>query len=208
MTDTAVLVFARAPVPGAAKTRLMPLLGADGAAAASAALTRRAVSVAVRAAVGPVELWCAPDSSHPFLAGCAHAAGAILQAQCEGDIGCRMAHAFDRALCRYPRALLIGADAVSLDPGTLRDAAAALCSHDAVFAPAEDGGYLLVGLNRPHAALFRDIEWGGPQVWAQTRTRLDALALRRFVLPTGYDVDRPEDWRRAQREGRIEAPAC
>lgn len=209
MTEsTAVLVFARAPVAGSAKTRLMPALGADGAARASAALTRRALHSAVEAGIGPVELWCAPDCGHSFFADCARDFGVTLHAQSAGDIGQRMAQAFDDALRRHARVVLIGADAVSLQRTDLAAAAAALTDHDAAFAPAEDGGYLLVALRRPHAVLFDGPAWGSSSVWAQTWARLDALGLRTSVLPTGYDVDHPADWQRALREGLLEGGAC
>lgn len=212
MTDmtetTAILVFARAPVPGAAKTRLMPALGADGAARASAALTRRALRTAAEANLGAVELWCAPDCDHPFFADCVREFGVTLHAQSTGDVGRRMAQAFDDALQRHARVVLIGADAVSLQPTDLAAAAAALTAHDAAFAPAEDGGYLLVALRRPQAALFDGLTWGSSSVWAQTRAHLDALGLRTCVLPTGYDVDHPADWQRALREGLLEGSAC
>lgn len=209
MTEsTAVLVFARAPVPGAAKTRLMPALGADGAARASAALTRRALRTAAEANRGAVELWCAPDCDHPFFADCAREFGVTLHAQSTGDVGRRMAHAFDDALGRHARVVLIGADAVSLQAADLAAAAMALNGHDAAFAPAEDGGYLLVALRSPQPALFDGPAWGTPSVWTQTRARVDALGLRTCVLPTGYDVDHPADWQRALREGLLEGSAC
>ncbi|WP_430434195.1 TIGR04282 family arsenosugar biosynthesis glycosyltransferase [Methyloversatilis sp.] len=209
MTEsTAVLVFARAPVAGAAKTRLMPALGADGAARASAALTRRALRTAVEAGLGAVELWCAPDCDHPFFADCAREFGVTLHAQSAGDVGRRMSQAFDDALSRHARVVLIGADAVSLQATDLAAAAAALRGHDAAFAPAEDGGYLLVALRSRQPALFDGPTWGTPSVWTQTRARLDALGLRTRVLPTGYDVDHPADWQRALREGLLEGGAC
>ena len=204
---TAVLVFARAPLAGQAKTRLIPLLGAQGAASVSAQLTRRALRVALDARIGPVELWCAPDCSHPFLTDCAHEFGVTLHPQSAGDIGARMAHAFDHALVRHRRAVLIGADAVSLQPADLQAAAEALHGHDCAFAPAEDGGYLLVALQTPQPALFKGMAWGSEQVWAQTQARGDALGLRCHVLATGYDLDRPDDYRRAVRDGLMEALA-
>jgi rSAM/selenodomain-associated transferase 1 len=209
MTESsAVLVFARAPVPGAAKTRLMPALGADGAAHASAALTGRALRTAIEAGIGPVELWCAPDCSHPFFADCARGFGVTLHAQSAGDVGQRMAQAFDDALTRHARVVLIGADAVSLRAADLAAAAAALREHDAAFVPAEDGGYLLVALRSRQPALFDGPAWGSASVWTQTRDRVDALGLRACVLPSGYDVDHPADWQRALREGLLDDGPC
>ena len=205
---TAVLVFARAPVPGAAKTRLAPLLGDAGAADASARLTLRALRVALKAGIGPVQLWCAPDFTHPFFTDCRERLAVALHAQSGCDIGERMAAAFNHALTQHARVLLIGADAVSLQAADLRSAADALTDRDAVFAPAEDGGYLLVGLNAPQPGLFEDIDWGGPDVWRQTCSRIAALGLRSHVLATGYDVDQPQDYQRALADGLLEDTPC
>ena len=205
---TAVLVFARAPVPGASKTRLAPLLGDTGAADASARLTLRALRIALEADVGPVELWCAPDCTHPFFADCRERFAIALHAQSGCDIGARMAAAFDHALSRHARVVLIGADAVSLQAADVIAAAGALRHHDSVFAPAEDGGYLLIGLNARQPALFEDIDWGGPDVWQQTCSRIAALGLRCQVLATGYDVDQPQDYRRALADGLLEDTPC
>lgn len=205
---TAVLVFARAPVPGAAKTRLAPLLGDAGAADASARLTLRALSVALEADIGPVELWCAPDCTHPFFTDCRERLAVALHAQSGCDIGARMTDAFDHALRNHARVVLIGADAVSLQAADLIAAADALTHHDAVFAPAEDGGYLLVGLNAPQPGLFEDIDWDGPEVWRQTCFRIAALGLRCHVLATGYDVDQPQDYQRALADGLLEDIPC
>src|SRR4051794_1781850 len=103
----AVLVFARAPVPGRAKTRLIPALGATGAAALAARLTRHALEAAKRAGLGPVDLWCSPDASHPFFAACARRYGVALRRQGRGDLGERMHRAFATTLARGGRALLV-----------------------------------------------------------------------------------------------------
>ncbi|MFH1815745.1 MAG: TIGR04282 family arsenosugar biosynthesis glycosyltransferase [Pseudomonadota bacterium] len=206
--QTAVLVFARAPEAGRTKTRLMPLLGADGAARIGAQLTERALQIAVDAAIGPVELWCAPDCSHDFFNSCRDRYGCSLHAQACGDIGARMAHAFDDALRRHAGAVLTGADAVSLQPADLRAAATALLSHDAVFAPAEDGGYMLVGLHVRQPALFEGIEWGSAGVWQQTQAVAGRLGLHVQTLATGYDLDRPDDYRRAVAEGLLVPESC
>ena len=104
--DCTVIVFARAPVPGRAKTRLIPALGAAGAARLAARLTEHALSAAKAARLGPVELWCAPDSAHRFFADCARRYGVALRPQGAGDLGARM----HRALARSAPAILIGSD--------------------------------------------------------------------------------------------------
>lgn len=194
-----VVVFAKAPVPGEVKTRLAALLGPDGAAALHAGLVRRALATAAQAAIGPVELWCAPDASHSFFEKCAVDFGVALHEQHGDDLGARMEH----ALSPLP-AVVIGSDCPVLGVEDLRQAARALLAHDAAIAPAEDGGYVLIGLSRAHPRLFEGIAWGTAAVMGQTRERLAENRIAWEELPTRWDIDRPEDYQRLQREGRLE----
>jgi uncharacterized protein len=203
--DLAILVFARAPVPGAAKTRLIPLLGADAAATLQDRLLRRALATAQAAAPARLELWCAPDTAHPLLAAAAQAGQATLHLQQGADLGARMAHAFADVLQRAHHAVCIGTDCPVLSVRHLHEAAAVLrAGNDAVLAPAEDGGYALIGLARNEPRLFSGIAWSSAQVMAQTRDRLRACALRWQELETLWDVDRPEDWQRLQQSGLLD----
>lgn len=199
-----VAVFAKAPVPGAVKTRLVALLGADGAAGLHAGLVRHALTVATSAAVGPVELWCAPDERHAFFARCADEFGLALHAQRGADLGARMAAAFEHAFAAGASLVLLGSDCPTLGAAHLREALAALASHDAVFAPAEDGGYALVALARPLPAIFEAIDWGTAAVMGQTRAKLAAAGARWKELATVWDVDRPADYERLRREGLLD----
>jgi rSAM/selenodomain-associated transferase 1 len=192
-----VMVFARAPTPGEAKTRLIPALGAAGAAALHSRLVMHSLDAAASARVGPVELWCAPDADDPFFRDCERRFGASLHPQGKGDLGARMHRAFESVLMRARRAILVGSDIPALSALYLRDAERALArGDDAVIGPAEDGGYTLIGLSRCHPELFRDIPWGGPEVLAETRRRMAALSWRLSELPVLWDVDRPEDLER------------
>ena len=185
-----VLVFARAPVAGQAKTRLIPALGPEGAARLHRRLVWQALAVASEASLGEVELWCAPDCQHPFFAECALEFGCSLHAQSAGDLGERMYTALGAAL----PALLLGSDAPRLGSDALRDAALALVSgNDCVLVPAVDGGYVMIGLSVPAPGLFRNISWGGPTVLAETRQRCARLGLSLAELPACPDLDRPED---------------
>ncbi len=202
--ESAILVFAKAPIAGTVKTRLIPLLGAAGAATLQERLITHALAVARAAMPGRLELWCAPDTTHPFLQTAAQSRGATLHAQQGGDLGERMAHAFTTTLRTAGYVICIGTDCPALTAQHLHHAAAALRDgHDAVFVPAEDGGYALIGLARNAPQLFEHITWGGSQVMAQTRTRLCELELRWHELATLWDVDRPEDWQRLQQSGLL-----
>lgn len=192
-----VIVMAKAPVAGLAKTRLIPALGAEGAAALAQRLLAHALEQALQAArrggLGNVELCCAPGAHHPGFAGWAGSPGVTLTDQGDGDLGERMARALHRALQTSATALLIGTDAPALDAGTLQAAQAALRGHDAVFVPALDGGYALVGLRRPLPTLFDAMPWSTPLVMQCSRERLAAAGASHFELAPVADIDVPAD---------------
>jgi rSAM/selenodomain-associated transferase 1 len=194
-----VIVFSRAPLPGRAKTRLHAVLGPHGAAAFQARLTGRALATA-RATGFALELCCTPHPRGAFFAGCRRRFGARLSAQGAGGLGERMHRALERGLQRHRVVLLMGADCPSLRVSQLRTAASALMGgHDAVFAPAEDGGYALIGVTRRAKQLFQGVEWGTSRVMDQTRLRLRELGWRWTELHTVWDVDRPADYARLLR---------
>ena len=198
--ETAIAVFAKAPVAGTVKTRLAAVLGADAAASLHAGLVRHAIATAVQARIGPVELRCLPDTAHPFFERCRQESGVTLEPQRGADLGARMGDAF--ASTAGPL-IVIGADCPALTPTHLHAAAAALEEKDAVLIPAEDGGYVLLGLSRAVPGIFDGVAWGSAAVMAQTRERLAAARAAWTELATLWDVDRPEDYARLQREGLL-----
>lgn len=201
-----IAVFARAPEAGEAKTRLIPRLGAEGAAALQHALIHRALRTALAANLGPVSLWCTPDCEHPAFAECARLFGVPLNLQQGADLGGRMLHAFSR-LCPQHETLLIGSDCPALTIAELRAAARALLDgNDAVFGPAEDGGYVLIGLRHALAPLFHGIPWGTDRVMEETRVRLRRSALQWQELALSWDLDRPEDIDRLRTSGLMPLP--
>lgn len=203
--ETAVIVFARAPRPGAVKTRLIPLLGAEGAAALHAKLVKRALETAHAASFRRIELHGTPDINDPFFRFCAGQFAVVVAAQAGGDLGARMLAAFASVLAAHPRALLLGSDCPALAAHHLQQADRALREGaDAVFVPCEDGGYALIGLQRPEARLFDGIAWGGENVMADTRTQLTGLGWRWRELETLWDVDRPADYARLVRSGLLD----
>ncbi len=202
-----IAVFARAPEAGRAKTRLIPALGAQGAARLQRQLTLRAVRTAREAGLGPVTLWCAPDSQHRLFRALRRSAGVECRAQPAGDLGARMLDAF-RWHCGEGPLLLIGTDCPALAADDLRAAARALREgSDAVFLPAEDGGYVLIGLRRPQPHLFDGIAWGTSSVMDETRARLRAAGATWQEPKTLWDVDRPADLQRLAALWRDEARA-
>ncbi|MEO8009731.1 MAG: TIGR04282 family arsenosugar biosynthesis glycosyltransferase [Betaproteobacteria bacterium] len=201
-SESSIMVFARAPVPGDVKTRLIPLLGAHGAAALHCKLTEHALTIAHESGIGPVELWCTPSIDDAFFQTCRERFNAELHAQCAGDLGMRMLDAFENALGRSRRVLLTGSDCPSMTAADLRTAVRALRDgRDAVFCPVEDGGYTLIGLTQAMPALFDAMIWGTDIVMEETRQRLRNLGWRWHELPPHWDLDRPEDYQRLVREG-------
>jgi uncharacterized protein len=195
----AVAVLAKAPLPGFAKTRLIPALGAGGAASLQARLVERAVATACAAVIGPVTLWATPDESHPLFQAIGAHLGVALARQGDGDLGARMLAAI--AAANAP-ALVIGTDCPALTLDHLRAAADVLRGGgDAVVIPTEDGGYALIGMRAPAHALFSDMHWSAPGVMDETRRRLRALGLTWQEPVTLWDVDWPEDLERLREIG-------
>ncbi|MCY7305641.1 MAG: TIGR04282 family arsenosugar biosynthesis glycosyltransferase [Rhodoferax sp.] len=193
-----IAVLAKAPVPGFAKTRLIPALGPAGAARLQRCLALRTVRTALVADLGPVTLWCAPDVQHRFFRALRRTSGIRCLAQPEGELGVRMHAAFVQQ-CSAGPVLLVGTDCPPMTPAHLRRAALALQEGaDAVFHPAEDGGYVLVGLRRPQEALFSGMAWGTDRVMAATRARAGDLGIRMRELETLWDVDVVADLPRLQ----------
>lgn len=193
MTAARLLVFARAPLPGATKTRLIPALGPSGAARLQAALLRHALAQAAAAQALELQLWGTGDDPEGVLAAMAAETGASLHEQPRGDLGERMAYALERATADGTPALVVGADCPWLTADVLREAAAMLASADAVLGPAFDGGYVLLGVHRVLRSLFADIEWGSDRVLRATRNRMAEANWYWRELPARPDVDRPED---------------
>jgi rSAM/selenodomain-associated transferase 1 len=181
-----LIIFARAPVAGECKTRLIPALGAEGAAALHARLVEHALRIAIASGAGPVSLWCSGDAADPFFQHCATEFDVPLHVQSAGDLGERMLGAF--ASTEGP-ALLAGSDVPSITAQDWQDCAKALEDHDAAFLPAEDGGYALVGMRHPRAKIFRDMAWSHAGVMDETRARMRAAGMTWREVRTVWDVD-------------------
>ena len=194
----ALAILAKAPQAGFAKTRLIPLLGERGAARAQRQFTLDTLHTARAAALGEVTLWCAPDTGQRFFRALARRQGVTCIAQPSGPLGVRMAAAFARHF-GTPDAmplLLVGTDCPTLAPGHLQQAALALRHHDVVLIPAEDGGYVLIGMRRCLPQVFEGIDWSTDRVMAQTREKLRQCGASWQELDTLWDVDEPADWAR------------
>jgi uncharacterized protein len=195
--DSVILIFCKAPVAGYVKTRLQAQLGAGQAVAAHLQLTQWTLARTFQLALCQVQLYCAPDIHHAFFKECRDAYALTLMTQQGGDLGHKMLNAFSAALSHYRQAILIGSDCPSFTAVDLREALLALQNGaDVVLAPAEDGGYVLIGLSRPEQILFENIDWGTEHVFQQTLHRCKQAELHTHELTMQWDVDTLADWER------------
>ncbi|MBF0455225.1 MAG: TIGR04282 family arsenosugar biosynthesis glycosyltransferase [Magnetococcales bacterium] len=199
---TSLEILARAPLVGQVKTRLIPALGPRGAAQAHEQLLSHVLTIALSWQGVKVDrglhLWCTPDSNHPYfdtLLPLSHR-----RCQPSGDLGQRMATIVDESLKRSRQVILLGGDAASISTRLLDQVEAALQEVPVVMAPAEDGGYILLGLTRSAPTLFSSMPWGTEHVAEQTRSRLRDLGWPWREFPGQWDVDRGEDWDRFRRQ--------
>jgi uncharacterized protein len=194
---TRIVIFAKAPQPGNVKTRLIPALGAEGAAALARKLLVHTLHQALAADVGKVELCMSPAPGDAAWHGLALPNDVVQTGQGEGDLGERMARAVRRSTqLNEPAAgpvVLVGTDCPALTAPLLKQAAQQLRTHDAVLLPAHDGGYVLLGLKSPCPELFEHMAWSTSGVASETLKRMAALNLRVWQGPTLHDIDEPAD---------------
>lgn len=203
-----IVILAKVPKAGFAKSRLIPLLGVEGAQALAQRLLEYTVAEALQAGLGPVELCLTPDDS---VTGSLRIPETVqCSVQGPGDLGERMARIGARVVSEGDAVILIGTDCPALNADRLRQIAEGLSLADTVLAPAVDGGYVALGLNRFHPILFSDIPWSTDSVAFDTLCRLGQLGWSVHQLPMLHDIDRPDDikWLPAQwSEARVHIAA-
>jgi len=191
---TRVVVFAKTPKPGVAKTRLIPALGAQGAASLAQKMLSHTLEQALTGKLGPVELCMSPDPEDQLWSDVPIPGTVERTAQGEGDLGERMARAVERVNTSHgENVILVGTDCPSLSADQLTEAAQMLAQYDAVILPASDGGYVLIGLKEPCPDIFADMPWSTPYVAALTLERLSKLEMRVWQGQTMQDIDEPAD---------------
>lgn len=190
---TRIIIFAKAPLPGFAKTRLIPVLGAEGAAELAQQMLFNTLREAAAARIGAVELCVTPAIHDPAWCAMQLPAGITISDQGAGDLGARLARAAKRALDKAEPVLLIGTDCVEMSSDLLREAAQGLQCHDAVMHGTLDGGYALLGLKRFDPFLFSDMPWSTDAVAGITLARIEQLGWVVHVGRMLHDVDEPQD---------------
>jgi uncharacterized protein len=186
-----LIIFTRYPIPGEAKTRLIPALGAAGAAQLQRRMTRQTIATAQQTP-HPIQIQFCGGTIDELRSWLGDKLG--YEAQTTGDLGDRMAAAFDQGFAAgHDRVVTIGTDCPGIDRTILDQAFTALESHDLVLGPAADGGYYLIGLRRAIPELFQSIAWSTATVRTKTLEIATALNLSYALLPELSDIDRPED---------------
>jgi hypothetical protein len=194
MIEQRLILFLKAPRPGAVKTRLAATLGAAEACAAY----RRMVETLLRqlAELQNVELCFTPDDAGPEIEPWAKPTWRLM-AQGSGDLGCRLDRTFRRAFDEgAERIVIIGSDCPEVGTSDIQAAWMALSSQDVVLGPATDGGYWLIGLRAPRPEVFADMQWSTNAVLRETLDRCRAAGLTTHLLRELTDVDTEADWRR------------
>lgn len=199
MQTERLLIFTRYPEAGKTKTRLIPALGAEGAALLHRQMAEQ--TIAQVQSNRSIEVWFTGGSVAQMQAWLGKELD--YQPQGTGDLGARLSAAFRAAFASgINRVAAIGTDCPELDSEILDRAFRSLHSHDLVLGGATDGGYYLIGMSRFVPELFVEIDWGTEKVLHQTQSIAQSLKLSIAELPILTDVDRPEDlevWERVIR---------
>lgn len=194
--DILIIIFAREPVTGQVKTRLIPALGEEGATSLYKQLLNVTIKNVIAADLSPVNLCITPDSRITFFSQMSCSASFELSVQVGNDLGERMYNALERALKNYSKAILIGTDCPFLSSDDLQQAISALDEHDMVFSPAKDGGYVLVGAKKVNPVIFEHIDWGTDKVMEKTRETLLKHHINWLELTEQHDIDVEDDLRK------------
>ena len=195
--DAVILLFAKAPVAGKVNTRLIPYIGVQAATQLQDDLIQQRLSMLKQANLCAVSLMCSPDAQDDYFVHCKEQYPITLLEQSGADLGVRMFNGIKQALQQYKYCIVIGTDAPALDEVLISQAIERLkTGNEVVFVPAEDGGYVLVGLQQPYEFIFRDISWGSAEVMQQTRSKLKKNSISFNELATCWDIDRLEDYQR------------
>jgi len=191
-TDTLIIIFAKFPARGMAKTRLQPALGLEGASLIAKQLLLHSVEQALATGLS-VELCVSPAPTDLCWQTLGLPESLQWSAQADSDLGLRMLAASRQALNTFKQVVLIGTDCPGLTPVCIQEAVQQLEQSDTVMIPASDGGYVLLGFKQADVSLFSDIEWSTASVAAVTRQRIAALDWKLVLLDPLHDIDEPVD---------------
>lgn len=208
MKKIRLVIFAKAPQPGLAKTRLIPVLGAEGAARLAHRMLEETLTTALSSSGFQVELCTTPAFSSDAWRGIVLPDNVDVTSQGEGDLGERMARVVERCVEQGESVILIGTDCIDLTVLTLVSAQVALETHNAVICPTVDGGYALLGLKRFDPSLFEGIAWSTSTVAEVTLKRMHNRRWSVAIGKTLHDIDVPDDLQWLRLNDNIKNDVC
>lgn len=191
--QTLLIQFAKEPVAGQVKTRMIPALTPEQAVQLHCEMTQAVCAMLLESRLGPVQLAVAGNPAHALFKARLSEGAAECVAQEGADLGARMHHALHTGLTRYRKVVLVGSDCPEMDPGYVTQAVNALDEVPIVLGAASDGGYVLIGATQITREIFTGVNWGEAQVLAQTRANLYRSGTAFSILTPLQDIDRPED---------------
>ncbi|MEP5567652.1 MAG: TIGR04282 family arsenosugar biosynthesis glycosyltransferase [Halioglobus sp.] len=198
MQDVLFIQFAREPLPGLVKTRMLPELSPEQACELHRELVYWTSQVLTGAHLGRVELSVAGNVGSPLFQQCEGLGVKAVNRQVGKDLGERMYNALAEGLERFSKVILVGSDSPQIDRDYLQGAISALDDASVVLGPAQDGGYVLIAVRDIDRRWFEGVEWGSANVYAETLARFVLTSAQWQQLEVLQDIDRPEDlpvWR-------------
>jgi uncharacterized protein len=200
MIEDCLIIFTRYPEPGKAKTRLIPALGAEGAATLHRQMAERTLLQArdlQKLKPLAIEVWFVGGNTDLMATWLGE--DLIFQVQIDGDLGDRLLAAFQNAFAKgHRRVVVIGTDCPVLNTAILAQSFTALQQSILTIGPTQDGGYYLIGLQHCIPELFSGIPWSTPTVFTDTLNIAERLHITPALLPCLYDIDLPQDLEKLQ----------
>lgn len=188
-----LIIFAKPPVAGHAKTRLIPALGEKGAADLHARLIRHTLECTINPQEWQTQLWAASSVDNKYFMELGTQHKISVHQQRGGNLGERMYHALSQSLSRFNKVVLIGTDCPTMDKASIVKAINSLDKHEVVINPAEDGGYVLIAARKILPVVFNNVEWGSGKVMQKTQENLNLSGLLWVLGALHWDVDTPQD---------------
>lgn len=196
------MVFVKSPLPGRVKTRLGKDIGTRNAAQLYKKMLYQFLEKLSQNNKCMLELWCYPDTKHPFLRKCARDFNLVLKRQSGDDLGSKMNNAIRQSLKNYKQCVLVGSDIPDIDSTDIHQARQYLRDEDGVvILPTQDGGYGLIAMNTYLPILFRNMKWSTPVVMKHTLQRAKKNNIKYHLLAEKMDIDTKADWRRYKLSG-------
>lgn len=196
LNNCVITVFAKSPLPGNVKTRLGKDIGSRNAVRLYKKMLYKVLSNITKYNDYNVELWCAPDTKHPFIRQCSREFDITLKKQNGKDLGERMYYAFKKSLSKYQYCILIGSDIPDISIDDIEKSYSLLSdTTDVAIMPTNDGGYGLIATGKRMPSLFRGLSWSTKSVLEKTRRKITKKGYRYQLLSSKMDIDTKQDLR-------------